>query len=92
MGGLARWSGSRWTAFPSLQGQNMTALASDDSDGLFVATRSGVWHLRRDGALTPLEEEMPFLDRETQALCKVSGDLWIGTRTGLFFGTDRPLR
>ena len=69
----------------------MTALEPDGSGGLFVATRSGVWHRGASGALAPLPSSASFLDREVQALCRVPGGLWVGTRTGLFFCPERSL-
>jgi ligand-binding sensor domain-containing protein len=88
VGGLAQWTGGRWTTFPALNGQNVTALAPDDAGELFIATRSGVWHRTGDGSLSSLDTSARFLDPEAQTLCKVDGGLWIGARTGLFFCSD----
>jgi ligand-binding sensor domain-containing protein len=85
VGGLARRVGPRWQPSPTLRGQNVTSLASDAEGGLFVATRAGVFHLARDGALIPLGRVVRYLDPEAQALCPTPRGLWIGARTGLFF-------
>lgn len=86
VGGLARWDGTRWTTFPALAGQNVTALEADDTAGAFVATRRGVWRLPPgESPLQSLAGSFPALDPEAQSLCAVPGGLWIGARTGIFF-------
>jgi ligand-binding sensor domain-containing protein len=91
VGGLARWDGARWTEEPGLKGENVTVLAPDGAGGLFVGTRTGVWHRSADGSMTPMHSTRPFLDREVQALCPAEGGLWVGTRTGLYFLRAEPV-
>ncbi len=88
VGGMARWDGTRWSAAAALAGENVTALAPA-TNGLFIATRSGVWHQEERGRLQKLTAaHASFLDTECQALCVTEGGgLWIGARTGLFFVT-----
>lgn len=85
VGGLARFEGTRWTDFPELRGENVTALAPDEDGGLYVATRRRVHYLDRQGVLRAPEMKSPLLETEAQALCLVDGGLWIGSRTGLAF-------
>ena len=93
VGGLARWDGARWTTFPELAGQNVTALEPDGAAGAFVATRRGVWRLpAENGPLQSLTNAFPWLDPEAQSLCIVPGGLWIGARTGIFFLPRGDLR
>jgi ligand-binding sensor domain-containing protein len=92
IGGLARLEGTQWSAAAQLRGESVTALTPDASGGLYVATRSGVWRLARDGSLTLFDRSVGFLDHEAQALCRAPGGLWVGTRTGLFFLCDSSLR
>ena len=91
VGGLATWDGHRWRTLPDLAGQNVTALEPDGVGGLFVATRFGLWHRDAEARLRRLNEDVAFLDTETQALLRVPTGLWIGTRTGLFFLTSNTL-
>jgi ligand-binding sensor domain-containing protein len=91
VGGLARWDGARWSSEPKLKGENVTALAPDGAGGLFVGTRTGVWHRSAEGSLRPLHQSARFLDREVQSLCRAEGGLWVGTRTGLYFLKDDPV-
>ncbi|MDQ3816004.1 MAG: hypothetical protein M3347_19010 [Armatimonadota bacterium] len=88
VGGLAWWDGAQWKIAPQLKGENVTALEPDGSGGVFIGTRTGLWHRAADGALEKVETE--FLDPEVQSLCAVQGGLWVGTRTGLFFVCNRP--
>lgn len=90
VGGLAQYRGSGWTSGSLLNGQNVTALVPDEADGLYIATRNGVWHQAHDGTLTLLNRRAAFLDTEAQCLCAVEGGLWIGTRTGLYFLPSPP--
>jgi ligand-binding sensor domain-containing protein len=84
--GLAAWDGARWTTWPALAGQNVTALEPDGTGGLFVATRGGVWRQRAPGSVPePWNKRFSFLEPEAQSLCAVPGGVWIGARTGLFF-------
>jgi ligand-binding sensor domain-containing protein len=85
VGGLAQWDGARWTTAPALKGENVTALTPDGASGMFIGTRSGVWHQTESGSLLPLVQRFSFLDSEIQALYLAPGGLWVGTRTGLFF-------
>lgn len=91
VGGLARFDGKNWTTSPELKGENVTALEPDHRGGLYIATRNGVWHRSQDGVMRRLSDRASFLDSEAQTLCLVSGGLWIGTRTGLFFLCDATL-
>ena len=92
VGGLAAWDGARWQTAPALKGENITALEPDGNEGLFVASRTGLWHNDGAGSLTPVRPASHFLDSETQALCRDKTGLWIGTRTGLFFCPAATLR
>lgn len=104
VGGLAHWNGQDknghgspiWTTEAALKTENVTALEPDGTDGLFIATRAGLWHTMRNGSLVRVEpvsqSGMSFLDKEAQALCHVDGGLWIGTRTGLFFCPNSHLK
>ncbi|MFN3653492.1 MAG: hypothetical protein ACK47B_28265 [Armatimonadota bacterium] len=92
VGGLAWKSGDRWTVTPELEGENVTDLAEDRPDGLFIATRSGLWRRTADDRVERLNDRIPYLDTETQALHRVGSGLWVGTRTGLFFLTEATLR
>ena len=92
VGGLAAWDGTRWQTAPALKGENITALEPDGNGGVFVASRTGLWHDDGAGALTPVRPASRFLDSETQALCRDKTGLWIGTRTGLFFCPNSSLR
>jgi ligand-binding sensor domain-containing protein len=85
VGGLAWWDGKQWATVPELKGENVTALESDGTGGLFIATRNGVWHRSARGVLQRLNNEAQFLDTEAQTLCKVPEGLWVGTRTGLYY-------
>jgi ligand-binding sensor domain-containing protein len=91
VGGLAWWDGKKWTTAPQLKGENVTALEPDGADGLYIATRNGVWHRTQQGTFQRLNDKVDFLDTEVQALCKVPEGLWIGARTGLFFVTKASL-
>ena len=71
-------------------GQNVTALAPVDN-GLFIATRDGVWYQKDNGRLEKLNLRAAFLDTECQALYAMENGLWIGTRTGLFFLADASI-
>lgn len=90
VGGLARLEGSGWTS--ALGGENVTWLEGDGASGLTIATRTGLWHQPGSGPPEKLNPHMNWLDTETQCLQRVPGGLWVGTRTGLYFMTDRPLR
>jgi ligand-binding sensor domain-containing protein len=89
IGGLARYDGARWTDFPALRGDNVTALAPDADGGMYVATRRRVHFLDKKGEIRAPDVKSPLLDTEAQALCLMDGGLWIGSRTGLAF---LPLR
>jgi ligand-binding sensor domain-containing protein len=84
VGGLARWNGAKWSA-GELSGANVTDFAPDGKGGLWIATRTGLWHRDSSGRLTPASSRSHFLDTEVQALQQVPEGLWVGTRTGLFF-------
>jgi hypothetical protein len=94
VGGLARWDGARWAAVAELSQGEVPALSPDGAGGVFIATRTGVWHQARDGSLERAAtrdrpyQRADFLDPEVQALCLVEGGLWVGTRTGLYFLSD----
>jgi ligand-binding sensor domain-containing protein len=90
VGGLAVRGPDGWKAFRELAGQNVTALEPDGRDGLFVATRSGLWHLGKAGSLRRIED--PALDPEGQALLALDDALWLGTRTGLVRLETKDLR
>jgi hypothetical protein len=85
VGGLAAWDGANWKTALALKGENVTALEPDGTGGVFVATRTGLWHRDNNGSLAPVRPASRFLASETQALCRDDTGLWIGTRTGLFF-------
>jgi ligand-binding sensor domain-containing protein len=86
VGGLVQWDGRAWTT-AELRGENVTALATDSTGGVWVATRTGLWHQAPSGHLAQHSAQTRFLDTEIQALCAVPGGLWVGARTGLFFLT-----
>src|SRR5262249_4802461 len=85
VGGLAQWNGTKRTTAAELRGENVTAFAPDSAGGLWLATRTGLWHLAPSGHLARCGARARFLDTEIQALCATPGGLWVGTRTGLFF-------
>jgi len=85
VGGLARGEGTHWETVAPLDRGEVTALEPDGAGGLFIATRTGVWHQGSSG----LSQLLPAdFYREAQALCRVEGGLWIATRTGLYFRAD----
>ncbi len=92
VGGLSEWNGATWTSPTALKGENITALEPDNSGGLYIATRHDVWRETQDGLPHSLRPAFPAICSEAQALCRVPGGLWIGTRTGLVFCTDDTLR
>lgn len=85
VGGLARLAADEKTEraqiFPALAGENVTALEPDGHGGLWIATRSGLWH-EKSGVVK--RATVPGLDSEIQTLCASGRELWVGTRTGLF--------
>src|SRR5262249_6302367 len=89
IGGLARWDGEKWSS-GELRGANVTDFAPDSAGGLWVATRTGLWHRDSSGRLTRPGAQARFLDSEVQALHTVPGGLWVGARTGLFFLAGKP--
>ena len=89
VGGLAQCDAGKCEAAPELRGQNVTALQNDGRGGAFIATRQGLWYRADDAGLHRLQ--IAWLDSEVQALCRVSGGLWVGTRTSLNFVTDATL-
>lgn len=91
VGGLARYDGVSWQTCPELQGENITALEPDGAAGVFIATRTGLWH-ETAGKLLKVNEQVPFLDSEVQSLKRQQNGLWVGTRTGLYYLTETTLR
>lgn len=89
VGGMAQWDGKHWTTTKELHGENVTALAPEDTGGFWIATRTGLWHQAASGKLPHKEVSADFLDTELQALQVVPGGLWVGARTGLFFLASR---
>lgn len=87
VGGLARGNGTRWETVAPLDQGEVTALEPDGAGGVFIATRTGVWHQGDNGMLEPLHSRLGNPYPEAQALCRVAGGLWIATRTGLYFRT-----
>jgi ligand-binding sensor domain-containing protein len=92
IGGLAYRAVEKWQHLKELEGENVTAIEPDGNGGLFIATRNGVWQKPSSGALRRLNDTLPFLDTEAQALCRAPQGLWIATRTGLYFVTEESLR
>ncbi|HEX8832978.1 MAG TPA: hypothetical protein VF719_02195, partial [Abditibacteriaceae bacterium] len=82
VGGLARFAPSKWLTFVALNGKNVTALEPHGKDGVWIATRDGVWHQR--GNEPPAALVATPLDSEVQALYLAGNHLWVGTRTGLY--------
>jgi ligand-binding sensor domain-containing protein len=91
VGGLARFDGKRWHALPELRGENVTALASRNG-GLWITTRRGLWHRDAQGKLRRINDKVPFLDTENQALFANDKGLWIGSRTGMFWMTNSTIQ
>ncbi|MBV9864518.1 MAG: hypothetical protein JO316_04160 [Abitibacteriaceae bacterium] len=90
VGGLARCEGEHWQTYPELQGENVTALEPDGAAGVFIATRTGLWH-ETVGKLLKVNQQVPFLDTEVQSLKRQQNGLWVGTRTGLYYLTEATL-
>ncbi len=84
VGGLARWDGARLLV-GELTGANVTDLSPDGAGGVWVATRTGLWHRDPSGLLTRPDARAYRLPTEIQTLCSVQDGLWVGARTGLFF-------
>lgn len=89
-GGLMVRVGDRWQRVLEVRGATITALASAGDRGLYVATRSGGYRITSTGKVERLEASAPYLDPELQALYPVTGGLWVGARTGVFFVPDGP--
>lgn len=85
VGGLCRQNGAHWLASKELAGENVTALEPDGDGGIFITTRTGLWHRNDKGKMANLGAQVPWLDTELQALSATDGGLWIGSRTGLFW-------
>ena len=82
VGGLQVYEGGKWRAFEAIKGENVTAIVSDGSGGVWAATRHGLFHARGEEAERVGAD---WLDGEGQALCAGAGGLWVGTRTSLDF-------
>ena len=85
VGGLAWKTISGWQTFTSIARENVTALEMDESGGIYIATRHGVWHQSNSGIWRNYQQFFPSLAPEAQALLQTPEGLWVGTRTGLYF-------
>lgn len=83
VGGLACLKGERWTACTGLSSGEITALLPRADGSLIAAARAGIYDITASGSVKPLFDEHGPLT-EAQSLCEIGGELWIGTRTGLF--------
>jgi len=81
VGGLAMRDAAKWNVCPTPRTEEITGLAAEPDGSLIVATRSGVWKRGADGETHRVGPS----GLEAQALCPVSGGLWVGARTGLHF-------
>lgn len=85
VGGPAHWDGAKWNTFSQLQKANVTALACDAQGGVWIGTRTGLWHLGANGVPVRVNDRLPWLDEEIQSLCADGSGLWVGTRASLNF-------
>lgn len=87
VGGLYVFENGKWRAFDATKGENVTAIVSDNSGGVWATTRRGLVHARGETAEKTSEN---WLDEEQQALCASANGLWIGARTSLNYRPTRP--
>ncbi len=82
VGGLATWNGTKRSTTKGLSGMEITALVPDSSGkGIFIGTRNGLFHMQDNADIIPISS---FIGCEIQALQLTDGELWIGTRTGIY--------
>lgn len=82
VGGLYVYEAGKWRAFDETKGENITAMVSDQSGGVWATTRRGLFRAHGKNAEKISES---WLDDEQQSLCAGDGGLWIGARTSLNF-------
>ncbi len=87
VGGLHVYEDGKWRAFEETKGENITAIVSDKSGGVWATTRRGLLSARGETAEKVSES---WLDDEQQALCTDENGLWIGARTSLNYLITRP--
>ncbi len=87
-GGLVQFNGDRWTLLTTAQGLSadaITAVAEDQTSGLWIGTRGGGLNLLRDDRVTIYRKrdgELPSDDVSSIAVDS-AGTVWVGTSSGL---------
>lgn len=82
-GGCMVYDGQTWKELPLLKGKHVTAFASDEADGLYIATLDGLWRWTTKGAES-LSGRHPGLRGGIAALANSPKGLWVGTNEGIY--------
>lgn len=68
----------RWRQIEETAASQVTAIAADGFGGLYLGTRTCLWHINAAKQVRPIIRGL-----EVQALLVIGEDIWIGARTGL---------